>query len=122
MRIQSLFLKNFAPIASALDKFEVRLVFDPPNNKKINVIVGRMGTCKTFILGHLQPFATLGSLDVRNQDDLVIESKTGLKELVIQDGYDTYKIQHIYSPTKQGHSIKSYIVKNDKELLSLIHI
>lgn len=116
MRIQSLFLKNFAPIASALDKFEVRLVFDPPNNKKINVIVGRMGTCKTFILGHLQPFATLGSLDVRNQDDLVIESKTGLKELVIQDGYDTYKIQHIYSPTKQGHSIKSYIVKNDKEL------
>lgn len=75
-----------------------------------------MGSCKTFILGHLQPFATLGSLDVRNQDDMILEGKTGIKEITILDGVDVYFIKHTYFPSKSSHSIKSYIKKNDVEL------
>lgn len=116
MKIHSLYLKNFAPIYYALDKYEVNLEFVKPNDKVINIIIGKMGSCKTFILGHLQPFATLGSLDVRNQDDMILEGKTGIKEITILDGIDTYFIKHVYFPSKSSHNIKSYIKKNDMEL------
>ena len=67
MKILRLNLKNFAHIFSGLGKYEIDLDFRS-THKTINVIIGKMGSCKTVILGHMQPFSSFGSLDVRNQD------------------------------------------------------
>lgn len=112
-------MKNFAPIFVALDKTEVELDYRKVPGKVINIFVGPMGSCKTFLLGHHQPFATLGTLDVRNTEDMVIPNKKGIKEIVYQNGDDHYEILHVYTPSKTGsgtHTIKSYIKKNGIEL------
>jgi len=117
VRIEYLKMKNFAPIFVALEKTEVVLDYRPFKDKVINVMIGQMGSCKTFLLGHHQPFATLGTLDVRNQEDLVLAGKKGIKEIVYSKGDDLFEITHIYSPQPSGgHSVKSYIKKNGKEL------
>ena len=117
MRIEYLRMKNFAPIFVALEKTEVVLDYRPFKDKVINVMIGQMGSCKTFLLGHHQPFATLGSLDVRNQEDLVLTGKKGIKEIVYSKGDDLFEITHIYTAQPSGgHSVKSYIKKNGTEL------
>lgn len=47
---------------------------------------------------------------------MILEGKTGIKEITILDGIDTYFIKHVYFPSKSSHNIKSYIKKNDMEL------
>lgn len=115
MKILHLYLKNFAHIFSGLGKYEIDLDFTK-SNKVINVIIGKMGTCKTVILGSLQPFASFGTLDVRNQDDLILSEVDGLKIIEYSDGSDIYKITHQYIWTKTSHTTKSYIEKNGNEL------
>jgi DNA repair exonuclease SbcCD ATPase subunit len=110
-------MKNFAPLLVALDKAEVTLDYRSVADKTINIFVGQMGSCKTFLLGHHQPFATLGTLDVRNSEDMVLPDKKGVKEIVYRKDDDLYEISHIYTPNKGGgHTIKSYIRKNKLEL------
>lgn len=116
MRIEYLHMKNFAPIFVVMDKTDVYLDYRACEGKVINIFVGQMGSCKTFLLGHHQPFATLGALDVRNADDMVLPDKKGVKEIVYRDGDDLFEIIHYYLPTKNGHSVKSYIKKNGVEL------
>ena len=116
MRIEYLHMKNFAPIFVVMDKTDVYLDYRQCQGKVINIFVGQMGSCKTFLLGHHQPFATLGTLDVRNADDMVLPDKKGVKEIVYRDGDDLFEITHYYLPTKNGHSVKSYIKKNGVEL------
>lgn len=117
MRINYLRLKNFKPIFVVMDKTEILLDYRPLHNKVINIFVGPMGSCKTFLLGHHQPFATLGTLDSRNMDDMILDGKTGEKEICYSTGHDEYLILHRYLPTKSGgHSVKSYIKKNGIEL------
>jgi DNA repair exonuclease SbcCD ATPase subunit len=116
MRIEKLHMKNFAPIFVALDKSEVTLDYSDRKDKIINIFIGQMGSCKTFLLGHHQPFATLGNLDVRNAEDLVLEGKQGIKEIVYTRGDDLFEITHVYTPAKNTHTIKSYIKKNGVEL------
>ena len=117
MRIDYLRMKNFAPLFVALDKTEVELDYRKTPGKVINVFVGPMGSCKTFLLGHHQPFATLGTLDVRNTEDMVLADKRGVKEIVYHNGDDIFEITHLYMPNKSGsHTIKSYVKKNGKEL------
>ena len=121
MRIEYLRMKNFAPPFVALDKTEVVLDYTGNYAKKppkiINIFIGQMGSCKTFLLGHHQPFATLGNLDVRNSEDMILEGKKGIKEIVYRNGDDLFEITHIYAPSKSGgHTIKSYIKKNGNEL------
>ena len=48
----------------------------------INVFIGKIGSGKTYILSHLQPFSTVGTLDIRNTDDPIIEGRDGLKRIV----------------------------------------
>lgn len=115
MRILRLYLKNFAHIFSGLGKYEIDLDFTN-TNKTINVIVGRMGSCKTVILGSLQPFQSFGTLDVRNQDDLILPNEDGIKIIEYADGNTIYKITHNYTWNKTTHNIKSYIEKNGVEL------
>lgn len=117
MRIEYLHMRNFAPIFVVMDKTDVVLDYRDIPDKVINIFVGQMGSCKTFLLGHHQPFATLGALDVRNADDMVLPNRQGLKEIIYRDGDDLFEIVHNYQPTKSGgHSIKSYIKKNGIEL------
>lgn len=120
MRIEYLRMKNFAPIFVALDKTEVELDYRKHPNKVINIFVGPMGSCKTFLLGHHQPFSTLGTLDVRNAEDMILPGKKGIKEIIYRNGDDLFQIVHIYHPSKSnggtGHTIKSYVKKNDVEL------
>ena len=120
MRIEYLRMKNFAPIFVALDKSEVELDYRKHPGKVINIFVGPMGSCKTFLLGHHQPFSTLGTLDVRNAEDMILPGKKGIKEIVYRNGDDLFEILHVYSPSKSnngaGHVTKSYIKKNGNEL------
>lgn len=112
-------MKNFAPIFVALDKTEVELDYRKVPGKVINIFVGPMGSCKTFLLGHHQPFSTLGTLDVRNAEDMILPDKKGIKEIIYSNGDDLFEILHVYNPSKTGnggHTIKSYIKKNGIEL------
>lgn len=117
MKILRLKLKNFIHIYSGMGKYEVELDLRE-SNKQINIFIGKMGSGKTAILGHLQPFASYGTLDARSQEDLILPEKDGLKEIdYLVDGV-IYSIQHKYTWNKssQSHSIKSYIQRDGKEL------
>lgn len=115
MKILRLNLKNFAHIFSGLGKYEIDLDFRS-THKTINVIIGKMGSCKTVILGHMQPFSSFGSLDVRNQDEIILPGKDGRKILEVQDGDNYYTIKHTYLWKKDHHMVKSFIAKNGNEL------
>lgn len=119
MRIEKLRLKNFAPIYYSLDKEEVFLDYttDEMRGKTIFIFVGKMGSCKTFLLGHHQPFATLGTLDARNGEDLVLPGKRGIKEITYTHGKDVFEILHVFTPSgDNSHTVKSYMKKNGNEL------
>lgn len=122
MRILRLRLKNFAPLYYSLDRDEVTLDYTLPElkSKVIFIFVGKMGSCKTFLLGHHTPFATLGSLDARNGEDMVMPGKRGVKEIIYRHNDHIYEIVHIFIPvkTKDGerHTTKSYMKKDGTEL------
>ena len=116
-KITRLYLKNFIHIYAGMNKREIELDLSK-NTKKINIFIGKMGSGKSSVLGHLQPFATYGTLDIRNQEDLIIAGEDGVKEIdYLHDG-NLYTIQHKYTWNKNGqtHSTKSYIQLNGKEL------
>ena len=116
-KITRLYLKNFIHIYAGMHRREVELDFSN-NNKKINIFIGKMGSGKSSILGHLQPFSTYGSLDVRNQEDLILPGEDGVKEIDYIHNGNIYTIQHKYTWNKNGqtHSTKSYIQLNGNEL------
>ena len=115
MKIKSLRMKNFLLIKSGMDKDEIYLDFTKLPNP-ITLLVGQMGSGKTTILGHLQPGPSFGTLDERNQLPDIIEEKDGLKEIIFDvDGHEV-KCKHIYTWTKDHHSVKSYISKDGVEL------
>lgn len=117
MKINYLYLENFVCVLAGLKKNTVTL--DLRNNDlPINVFIGGIGSGKTFVMSHLQPFATLGSLDVRNQDDQIIEGHDGLKIIEYEKDGSTYEIRHEYIWSEKGktHSTKSYIEKDGEEL------
>jgi DNA repair exonuclease SbcCD ATPase subunit len=117
MKIESLYLKNFAHIYSGLGKYEISIDLSK-SNKIINLIIGKMGSCKSIILGHLQPFSSLGTLDIRNQDNVALDEMDGLKRIVYTVGPNEYVITHnyIWNKTTSTHNVKSYIEKNGQEL------
>ena len=99
-KITYLHLKNFAHIYSGLDKTDISLNFEDENI--INIFIGKMGSGKSAILGHLQPYASYGTLDVRNSDKQILEEKDGLKEITFTHGTDTFTIQHKYTWNKNS--------------------
>lgn len=115
MKILELTLTNFLPILTGIGKESVTL--DLRNSDSlINVIIGKIGSGKTYILSHLQPFSTVGTLDVRNNDDPIIPEKDGKKIIVYQCGIHEYVITHEYNWTGKTHTKKSYIQKDGIEL------
>lgn len=115
MKILYLKLKNFLHIYSGLNKTEIELDFSK-NNKVINVIIGKMGSCKSVILGHLQPFYGFGTLDTRNQDNIILDNEDGEKIIIYENHNNIYQINHKYLWKNGKHTVKSYIKKNDLEL------
>ena len=115
MKIQYLHLHNFAHVYSGLGIRDIYLDLSK-NHKVINVIIGKMGSCKTVILGHLQPFATFGTIDTRNQDGVIIAGEDGLKEIHIRTEDHLYKITHTYTWKNGHHVLKSFILEDDRDL------
>lgn len=119
MRINYLRMRNFSPIYYSLDKEEILLDYNGEDirDKTIFIFVGKMGSCKTFILGHHQPFATLGTVDIRNSEDMILPGKRGIKEMEYEYDGHVYHILHIYAAGPDGkHSLKSYIEKDGAQL------
>lgn len=118
-KITRLYLKNNRFIYSGMNKNEVNIDFTQANkNSKINLLVGPVGSSKTAILSHLQPFSTVGTLDNRNSVDQTLDELDGIKEIEYDhDGFH-YKIHHDYIWNKniKSHATKSYIEKDGKEL------
>lgn len=115
MKILYLHLKNFSHIYSGLGVRDIYLNFRD-NTKVINVIIGKMGSCKTVILGHLQPFATFGTVDARNQDGVIIPGENGVKEITIRADEHEYQIVHTYTWTAGHHVLKSFMKEDETEL------
>lgn len=115
MKILKMILENFSNINTALETTKIELDFSKSVNNVI-LLIGPNGSGKTSILSLLTPFATLGNLDVRDGNDLILEGERGYKEIHIKNHNDVYIIKHYYTPSKTTHSVKSYIEKNGNEL------
>lgn len=115
MFIKELILKNFAGIHATMKTKYIRIDFSKRKHN-ICLIAGPNGKGKTVLLSQLNPFATLGTLDVRDNLPLILSKKEGYKKIVIQDGENEYLIEHFYHPSKDTHLVKSYIKKNGEEL------
>lgn len=116
-KITRLYLKNFIHIYAGMNKKEITLDLSE-SNKKINIFIGKMGSGKSSVLGHLQPFATYGTLDIRNQEDLIIPGEDGIKEIDYLHNGIFYQICHKYTWNKntKSHTTKSFIKMNGKEM------
>ena len=116
MKITHIILENYAAIKNAMNTNRIEIDF---SNSKNNVclIIGPNGSGKTTLLSLLNPFATIGNLDIRDGLGLILDGKNGYKEISYQSGHDFYTIKHFYTPQKdRSHSVKSYIEKNGAEL------
>ncbi len=116
MKILYIKLKNFIGFKSGLGVNEIEIDFSSSDNRII-LLTGENGCGKTTLLSCLNPFSNTGSIDVRNDNSLIIPNKDGYKEIHYQVNNDVYKIKHYYTPKSTGsHSVKSYIEKNGIEL------
>lgn len=120
-RITNLYLKNNRFIYSGMNKNEIQIDFSKANqNSKLNLLIGGVGSGKTALMGQLQPFATVGTLDNRNSTDQTLDNLDGCKIIEYDHNGIHYKIHHdfIWNKNLKSHSTKSYIEKDGKELNS----
>ena len=115
MKILYMRLKNFKAITAALGNKEIEIDFTKMKNKVL-LLLGDNGTCKTFILSNMHPFAHLGNVDIRNSSDIILDNVDGEKEIHFKHGEVIYKINHHYQYQKKGRKISSYISKDGIEL------
>ena len=115
MKILELTLENFLPILSGMGKESITLNLRD-SEELISVFIGKIGSGKTYILSHLQPFATVGTLDVRNSDDPIIEGRDGRKVIVYEKDGHEYVIEHLYTWNGKSHMKKSYVEKDGIQL------
>ena len=115
MKILELTLQNFLPILTGTGKECIHINLRE-SEEKITVLIGKIGSGKTYILSHLQPFATVGTLDVRNQDDPILPETDGKKIIIYEKDGHEYVITHDYLWNGKSHSRKSYITKDEVEL------
>ena len=113
--ITYIMLKNFAAINAGMKKKEIEIDFSK-NRNRIILIVGKNGSGKTALLSNLHPFAHPGSSDIRTSEGVIIKGETGYKEIHIKLDDSLYVIKHIFNPSKEGHTVKSYVSKNEEEL------
>lgn len=117
MKITYLKLMNFAGIFTAMKRTKLEIDFSIGNpNTLINILAGGNGSGKTTLLSMLQPFAYVGTLDIRSGVELILPDKDGYKEIHYVDNDDEYIIKHHYTKSSKGRTIKSFISKNGTEL------
>ena len=117
MKVTYLRLKNFNAIHSSLNRKTIEIDFTKMEHS-ILLLVGTNGSCKTYILSNIHPFAFVGNVDIRSGQDMIIDGKDGEKEIHFRKGEDLYKIRHFYIYQKKGRKIKSFIEKNGVEMNS----
>lgn len=116
MKITYLKLKNFAAINVTLHTKRLEIDFTKMVNP-ILLFIGPIGSCKTYILSQLQPFAYMGNVDLRHGEDMIISGKDGEKEIHYRKSNgDMYVIRHYYIAKKNGRQIRSYMEKNGIEM------
>lgn len=117
MKLEYIKLENFALLRAGMNLSEIELDFrNAPNG--INLIIGNNGTGKTGLLSNLHPFATLGHLEARDDQDLIIPGKDGRKFAIFSTKKHTYEIEHFYKWQGENNSrqIRSYFRKDGEEL------
>ena len=115
MWIKYICLENFKNINTGLKAKRIEIDFSKRENT-ICLITGPNGMGKTSLLSCLTPFATLGNLDIRENNQLIMDHVPGYKRIIIINGPDTIDIEHFYSVNKDSHSVKSYFKLNGNEL------
>lgn len=115
IEIEKLILENYAGLYTAMGCHKIEIDFSKRKNH-ICLLVAPNGGGKTTILSALTPFASLGNLDVRDSLPLILLHEKGYKEIHYKKNKDRYIIKHFYTPSKNTHTVKSYIEKNGKEL------
>lgn len=115
MRIKRLILENFAPILAGLKKERIELDLEAIRSRFI-IFVGPIGSGKTYVLSHLQPYAEVGTLDIRNADDPILPEKDGKKVFVCEKDGHEYIMTHTYQWTGKSHTKKHSLLKDDVEL------
>ena len=115
MWIKKIILENFAPFIVGVQSKHIEIDFSNRKNK-ICLILGPNGKGKTALLSNLTPFATVGNLDIRSSNDMIVKNESGYKEItIVNHGYE-YIIKHFYTPSGDTHTVKSYISKDGEEL------
>ena len=113
MKLIEIYVKN----SLLLSKTNTEILLDFRKSDRIlNIIIGEMGSGKTALMGLMQPFATYGPLDKRNEASIFIPGKDGIKRTIIRHDGDYYTCEHIGKWAKDHHSIKSYFRINDEEM------
>lgn len=115
MRIKRLILENFAPILAGLKKERIELDLEAVTSKFI-IFIGPIGSGKTYVLSHLQPYAEVGTLDIRNADDPILPEKDGKKVFECEKDGHEYIMTHTYLWTGKSHTKKHSLLKDDVEL------
>ena len=95
MWIKHIILENFASVKVGMKVNKVEIDFSKRKNK-ICLLTAPNGTGKTSLLSTFTPFASLGNLDVRDSENLILDGKSGYKEITIIDGMNEYLIKHFY--------------------------
>ena len=121
MRITRIVLKNFSSIWAAMSLKELEIDFTKCKNPLV-LIVGKNGSGKTSLLSNLHPFASLGSLDVRNSSDLILDGKSGLKIFEFQNDNHSYICEHRYLWNNGKRTTKSFFRKDGVELNEAGHV
>lgn len=118
IKIERIRLENFALIKTGMGLDVLDIDFTK-GKYTVNLIIGNNGTGKTAMLSNFHPFPYLGSLEAREDTDIICVGQTGHKEIWYRKGDDHYEIEHIYSKPvgkSKTRTVKSYIRKNGVEL------
>ena len=115
MKITYVKLVNVAGFMVGSGRNIIEIKFDKSINR-IVAIQGENGVGKSLLLSSLSPFAGVCNIDDRSSLNYIIEKKEGYKEIHYDLNGDIYIIKHYFKPTKDSHSVKSYISKNGEEL------
>ena len=115
MKITRMKLKNFISVYVTMNRKEIDIDFTKGKNNII-LLVGANGSGKTSLLSNMQPFATLGTLDLRNSQDLILDGEDGYKLIEYDLNDHHYKIEHHYLWNNGRRKTLSYIKLDGKEL------
>jgi len=114
MKIKYIKLENFIGIYIGTGRYKLEIDFEKSENRII-MLEGANGKGKTSLLSTLHPFA--GTMDERKE--IILEGKTGKKEIIIShDGYE-YDIVHHYNLLKIIRGVLQVILERGKMVLKM---